>query len=126
MDMARRERVRSFRGQMRWLAYVLIAAPFAAAVLPQRLIELVAGIPIGLGILWWQRRRPAPPEHLASIEFVVPGDAEGIDTGARAQFYMPWCDCGWLGDDHSDAANARREAATHTTHVRDGIHRVGE
>ena len=48
------------------------------------------------------------------------------EGGARAPFYMPWCDCAWFGGDHPDEASARREAAAHAEQVRPGLNAVGD
>jgi hypothetical protein len=109
-----RQSRRSSRQGVRSLAYFLIAAPVLAPLLGRDVIDLVAGIPIGVGILLWHRWRPGPPEHLASVEHVVPHG-----------FYLAWCDCGWQGDDQDSEASARDEAARHAPAVRDGLHAFG-
>lgn len=108
---------------MQVLACVLIASPVAAPLLGRDVIDLVAGIPIGLGILAWYRWRPGPPEHLASVEYVVPdGSYDGPDAITEPFFYA-WCDCGWTGDDQDSEASARDEAGRHAPTVRDGLPR---
>ena len=65
-------------------------------------------------MLLWFRRRPGPPEHVASVELVRP-------EGRSEPFYLAWCDCGWHGDDQRAEASARAEAREHTPHVRNGL-----
>ena len=110
---------------MRVVAYLFIAAPAAAPLLNRRLSELIVGIPMGLGILWWYRRHPGPPEHLASVEHVVPGRDYGGPDAITTPFYMAWCDCGWMGNDHTTEEGARREACAHAEEVREGLHAFG-
>ena len=119
----RRDRRRRVRDQMQWLAYFMIAAPLAAPLLDRPLRELVAGIPVGLGMLWWFRRHQLPPEHLASVDYVVPDGTYRRPGAAATPFYVAWCDCGWMGAvNHETETAARREALTHTDHVRKGLH----
>lgn len=125
-DLTRRDSRRRVREQMQVLGFLLIAAPFAAPLLGRDVIDLVAGIPIGLGILAWYRWRPGPGKHLGSVEYVVPdGTYDGPDA-ITTPFYMPWCDCGWMGDDHASEHEAREEAEAHAPTVRGGLHRFGE
>jgi|tagenome__1003787_1003787.scaffolds.fasta_scaffold20641447_1 hypothetical protein len=113
---------------MQGLAWVFIASPLLVLTVGRGRYSLAeaAFMPaVGLFILLWLKRRPASsPEHLASVEYVQPGDTDRPDA-LTTPFCLAWCDCGWLGDEQSTEDAARSEAGQHTAHVRDGLHAWG-
>jgi hypothetical protein len=118
------------RDQMKAVAWVFIASPIAIAIFGDgRYGALEAAfLPVvGLLMLAFYRWRPLPdPEHLASVEYVVPAnDYDGPDA-LTTPFYLAWCDCGWNGDDQPDEQSARAEARRHTEHVRPELHAFDE
>jgi hypothetical protein len=123
-----RSRRRSMRGRMQGVAWAFIASPLLILLFGHGRYSVgeAAVLPvIGLLMLWWFRRRPGVEEHIASVEYVQPDDYHGPDA-KNDPFYLPWCDCGWHGDDHADEASARADAAEHTPNVRPALHAWGE
>jgi hypothetical protein len=123
-----RELRRDLRGRTKAVAWWFIASP--ALVLAfgggRYSVWQAAALPvIGVVMLLWLNRRPGAPEHIAAVELVRPDDYHGPDAKLDA-FYLPWCDCGWFGDDHADAHSARAEARQHTPHVRPGLRAWGK
>jgi hypothetical protein len=123
-EWEKRDRGRFMRDQMEALAWVLLASPILVVAFGggRYSIGEAAVLPVvGLLMLLWFKRRPAIPEHVASVELVGPDDYDGFDA-RTTPFYLPWCDCGWHGDDQPDEQSARAEALRHTQHVRPGLH----
>ena len=113
---------------MQGVAWVFIASPLLILALGRGRYSVgeAAVLPaIGLLMLWWSKRHPGLPEHIAAVELVRPDDYDGPDARLDA-FYLPWCDCGWHGDDHADEVSARAEAREHTPNVRPQLHAWGE
>jgi hypothetical protein len=129
MNQAKRARRRDLRDRMKAVAYVFIVLPVVAVIFEaDRYTPAQVGFMMAIGglMLLWFRLRPAPPKHVAVVEFVQrANDYDGPDA-LTEPFYAAICDCGWWGHEHRDEASARHDGLGHTPHVLDGLRGQGD
>ena len=129
MTLREREHRRDMRDRMTSMAWLFVGSPLLILAFGRGRYSVVeaAFLPIvGIAMLLWFRRRPIVPSHLAAVELVQRADDYTGPDALTAPFFLAWCDCGWLGDDHTDEQSARAEALEHTRHVRAGLNAWGD